>query len=280
MNLDTITLADAVRLLSLPRTVGRASDGEVVIARYGPFGACLIKGEAARPLAQEAALFTVTLPQAEALLAAPEPTGWRTRVKPYAGRLTLRHVEAEILRAVAPFALNPGQPLPRGLYSALAQKLQLEHDQVEDYYQRAKKAFIRIYYLIGALGPLGALASDAALDAAVTHFRADFRGQNAWSILTFAAASATARERRDHLDRGGYVVRVDKALYEAGLQTYPNQVARLRTEARSWGRPDQDFDPVTCLHAVEHLVAQFFGRDDPDCVLVPCPIHTLPGGAL
>ncbi|MBA3384454.1 MAG: type I DNA topoisomerase, partial [Actinobacteria bacterium] len=73
MSLDTVTLEDAVKLLSLPRTLGPdPSDGEDVVALNGRFGPYIKKGTETRSLESEEQLFTITLEQALALLARPK----------------------------------------------------------------------------------------------------------------------------------------------------------------------------------------------------------------
>ncbi len=72
MSLETITLDDAVRLLSLPRTLGvDPADGAEVVALSGRYGPYVKKGEETRSLESEEQLFTVTLEQALELLAKP-----------------------------------------------------------------------------------------------------------------------------------------------------------------------------------------------------------------
>jgi len=73
MSLDTVTLEDAVRLLSLPRTLGE-DGGEAIVAANGRYGPYLKKGAADfRSLTSEDELFTVTLEAAKALFAQPKP---------------------------------------------------------------------------------------------------------------------------------------------------------------------------------------------------------------
>ncbi|HEX6887879.1 MAG TPA: type I DNA topoisomerase [Candidatus Nanopelagicales bacterium] len=76
MSLDTITLDDALRILSLPRTLGADPEGNVVQAskgRYGPFVVRTVEGKADyRNLASDEAIFTVTLDEALALFAQPK----------------------------------------------------------------------------------------------------------------------------------------------------------------------------------------------------------------
>jgi DNA topoisomerase-1 len=70
MSPDTVTLDDALRLLSLPRIVGEL-DGEPVTAQNGRYGPYIKRGSESRSLESEEQLFTVTLEQARALLAEP-----------------------------------------------------------------------------------------------------------------------------------------------------------------------------------------------------------------
>ena len=70
MSPETMTLADALRLLSLPRVVGEL-DGEPVSAQNGRYGPYIKRGSDSRSLESEEQLFTVTLEQAQALLAEP-----------------------------------------------------------------------------------------------------------------------------------------------------------------------------------------------------------------
>ncbi|MDR2619688.1 MAG: type I DNA topoisomerase [Propionibacteriaceae bacterium] len=72
MDIDSITLDDALKLLSLPRTIGVAPDGEPVTAANGPYGPYVKKGSDYRQLATEEELFTVSLQQALELLALPK----------------------------------------------------------------------------------------------------------------------------------------------------------------------------------------------------------------
>ena len=76
MSLDTITLDDALKLLSLPRTLGEL-DGEKVTAQNGRFGPYIKKGTDSRSLGSEEELFTVTLEQAKELFAQPKQRGRR-----------------------------------------------------------------------------------------------------------------------------------------------------------------------------------------------------------
>jgi DNA topoisomerase I len=71
MSLDTVTLDDALTLLSLPRVVGVAPDGEEVTARNGRYGPFVQKGKESRSLETEEQLLTIDLERALAVLAQP-----------------------------------------------------------------------------------------------------------------------------------------------------------------------------------------------------------------
>ena len=79
MSLDTVTLADALQLLTLPRTVGAdPATGEEILALNGRFGPYLKKGTDTRSLAGEEELLSVTLDEALALFAQPKRGRGRT----------------------------------------------------------------------------------------------------------------------------------------------------------------------------------------------------------
>ncbi len=81
MSPETVTLDDALRLLTLPRTLGE-SDGEEVVAANGRYGPYVKKGKESRSLENEEQLFTITLEEALAKLAEPKQRGRRTAVPP------------------------------------------------------------------------------------------------------------------------------------------------------------------------------------------------------
>ncbi len=73
MSLDTVTLDDALRLLSLPRVVGvDPESGAEITAQNGRYGPYLKKGTDSRTLPSEEALFTTTLEEALAIYAQPK----------------------------------------------------------------------------------------------------------------------------------------------------------------------------------------------------------------
>jgi DNA topoisomerase-1 len=74
MSLDTVTLDEALKLLSLPRTIGEL-DGEPVTAQNGRYGPYVKKGTDSRSLESEEQLFTVTLAEAKDLFSQPKARG-------------------------------------------------------------------------------------------------------------------------------------------------------------------------------------------------------------
>ena len=74
MALDTVTLDDAIRLLTLPRTLGEL-DGETVTVQNGRYGPYVKKGSDSRSLESEDQLFTLTLAEAKEMFAQPKPRG-------------------------------------------------------------------------------------------------------------------------------------------------------------------------------------------------------------
>jgi DNA topoisomerase I len=80
MSPETVTLDEAVQLLTLPRTL-QAPDGEEIVVSNGRYGPFLKKGTETRSLESEEQLFTVTLEEALALLAQPKQRG-RGAAKP------------------------------------------------------------------------------------------------------------------------------------------------------------------------------------------------------
>ncbi|MGV9347267.1 type I DNA topoisomerase [Streptomyces spiralis] len=81
MSLDTVTLDDALRLMSLPRVVGTDADGVEITAQNGRYGPYLKKGTDSRSLQSEDQLFTITLEEALAIYAQPKQRG-RAAAKP------------------------------------------------------------------------------------------------------------------------------------------------------------------------------------------------------
>ncbi|MFD7093168.1 type I DNA topoisomerase [Streptomyces sp. NPDC059896] len=81
MSLDTVTLADALKLMSLPRVVGTDAEGVEITAQNGRYGPYLKKGTDSRSLETEDQLFNITLDEALAIYAQPKQRG-RAAAKP------------------------------------------------------------------------------------------------------------------------------------------------------------------------------------------------------
>ncbi|KUN09914.1 DNA topoisomerase I [Streptomyces yokosukanensis] len=81
MALDTVTLEDALKLMSLPRIVGADAEGQEITAQNGRYGPYLKKGTDSRSLQSEDQLFTITLEEALAIYAQPKQRG-RAAAKP------------------------------------------------------------------------------------------------------------------------------------------------------------------------------------------------------
>jgi DNA topoisomerase I len=71
MELDAISLDDALALLSLPRTVGQDDDGVDILALNGRYGPYIQRGDDRRSLESEDQLFTLTVDEALKVLAEP-----------------------------------------------------------------------------------------------------------------------------------------------------------------------------------------------------------------
>jgi DNA topoisomerase-1 len=73
MKPSTVTLEEALRLLSLPRVIGvDPADGEEITVQNGRYGPYISKGKESRSLETEEQIFEITLEQALALLAQPK----------------------------------------------------------------------------------------------------------------------------------------------------------------------------------------------------------------
>ena len=105
MSLDTISLDEALQLLSLPRVVGE-SEGEEVTARNGRYGPYVQKGKESRSLETEEQLFSISLEDALALLAQPrERRGGRqaaTPLKEVGADPVTRQVDSRQVRPLRP----------------------------------------------------------------------------------------------------------------------------------------------------------------------------------
>jgi DNA topoisomerase-1 len=72
MNLDTITLDDALQLLSLPRVLGTNSAGDEITVQNGRYGPYLKAGTDSRTLTSEAQLFSINLDEALEIYSKPK----------------------------------------------------------------------------------------------------------------------------------------------------------------------------------------------------------------
>ncbi len=83
MDPATLTLEEALKLLTLPREVGKDPEsGEVITAQNGRYGPYLTRGKDNRSLENEDQLFTVTVEQALALFAQPKTSRGRKAAEP------------------------------------------------------------------------------------------------------------------------------------------------------------------------------------------------------
>jgi DNA topoisomerase I len=81
MSPETVTLEDALRLLTLPRSLGEA-EGEEILAANGRYGPYVKKGKESRSLESEEQLFSITFEEALAKLAEPKQRGRRAATPP------------------------------------------------------------------------------------------------------------------------------------------------------------------------------------------------------
>ena len=81
MSVETVTLEQALELMSLPRLVGTDADGVEITAQNGRYGPYLKKGTDSRSLTGEDQIFSITLDEALAIYAQPKQRG-RAAAKP------------------------------------------------------------------------------------------------------------------------------------------------------------------------------------------------------
>ncbi|MEE6177088.1 type I DNA topoisomerase [Mycobacterium sp. 050134] len=83
MDLQTVTLEDALKLLSLPRVVGvDPASGEEITAQNGRYGPYLKRGNDSRSLATEDQIFDITLEEALKIYAEPKRRGRQSAAAP------------------------------------------------------------------------------------------------------------------------------------------------------------------------------------------------------
>ena len=81
MDLATVNLEQALKLLSLPRVVGTDPEGNEITAQNGRYGPYMKKGTDSRSLESEDQIFSITLDEALAIYAQPKQRG-RAAAKP------------------------------------------------------------------------------------------------------------------------------------------------------------------------------------------------------
>ena len=81
MSPETVTLEDALRLLTLPRVL-EAPDGEEILVSNGRYGPFVKKGSETRSLEREEQLLTITVEEALDVLARPKERRGRSAPKP------------------------------------------------------------------------------------------------------------------------------------------------------------------------------------------------------
>lgn len=84
MSIETVTLDDALKLMSLPRALGKDEEGNVITVQNGRFGPYLKKGTDSRSIGSEEEIFTITLEEALKIYAQPKTRGGRTAAAPLA----------------------------------------------------------------------------------------------------------------------------------------------------------------------------------------------------
>jgi DNA topoisomerase-1 len=79
---ETITLAEALKLLSLPRDLGTGDDGEPIVANVGRFGPYVKHGSEFRSLEPTDDVYEISLERARELLSQPKKSMRRQRAAP------------------------------------------------------------------------------------------------------------------------------------------------------------------------------------------------------
>jgi DNA topoisomerase-1 len=84
MTVESVSLDEALALMSLPRVLGTDAEGAEITVQNGRFGPYLKKGSDSRSIGSEEEIFTITLEQALEIYAQPKQRGARTAVPPLA----------------------------------------------------------------------------------------------------------------------------------------------------------------------------------------------------
>src|SRR5688572_12507585 len=91
---ETITLDAALRLLSLPRELGKADDGEPILSNLGRFGPYVKHGSEFRSLEESDDVYTISFERAKELLAQPKKSMRRARQAPKELKALGKHPES------------------------------------------------------------------------------------------------------------------------------------------------------------------------------------------
>ncbi|GAC1452698.1 MAG: type I DNA topoisomerase [Pseudarthrobacter sp.] len=84
MTVESVTLDEALQLMSLPRALGEDAEGNLITVQNGRFGPYLKKGTDSRSISTEEEIFTITLEQALEIYSQPKQRGARAAVPPLA----------------------------------------------------------------------------------------------------------------------------------------------------------------------------------------------------
>ncbi|HEY8296167.1 MAG TPA: DNA topoisomerase, partial [Micrococcaceae bacterium] len=84
MTVESVTLEEALQLMSLPRVLGADADGNEITVQNGRFGPYLKKGTDSRSIGSEEEIFAITLEQALEIYSQPKQRGARAAVPPLA----------------------------------------------------------------------------------------------------------------------------------------------------------------------------------------------------
>ncbi|GAB3549767.1 type I DNA topoisomerase [Arthrobacter tumbae] len=84
MTVETVTLEEALKLMNLPRVLGKDAEENEITVQNGRFGPYLKKGSDSRSIGSEEEIFTITLEQALEIYSQPKQRGGRTATPPLA----------------------------------------------------------------------------------------------------------------------------------------------------------------------------------------------------
>ncbi|MFI5086398.1 MAG: type I DNA topoisomerase, partial [Actinomycetales bacterium] len=84
MSVESVTLEEALALMSLPRVLGADAEGNEITVQNGRFGPYLKKGSDSRSIGSEEEIFSITLEQGLEIYSQPKQRGARAAVAPLA----------------------------------------------------------------------------------------------------------------------------------------------------------------------------------------------------